>query len=60
MIQRGPTRIYPEGHIGRIQATFWNNHIPIEVGDIMATEDPIALQAPLSAILMKRFKDEHE
>ena len=60
MVQRGPTRVYPEGHIGKLQKTFWNDHLPVEVGDIMSSEDPIALQAPLSALLLKKFKDEHE
>lgn len=60
MIQRGPTRVYPEGHVGRVQKMFWNDTNTVELADIMTTEDPIALQAPLSALLLKQFKDEHE
>ncbi|KAJ7508521.1 hypothetical protein B0H11DRAFT_1704238 [Mycena galericulata] len=60
IIQRGPTRIYPGEHITTIQALFWNEQIPVEVGDVMATEDPIVLQAALSELVLGRLKDSHE
>ncbi|KAJ7762375.1 hypothetical protein DFH07DRAFT_814148, partial [Mycena maculata] len=60
MVQRGPTRIYPGAHIAAIQAPFWNEQIPVEVGDVMATEDPIVLQSTLSALVLKTLKDNHD
>lgn len=49
IVQRGATRVYPQKHISTMQATFWNETLPIEVGDITASEDPIALQSTLCA-----------
>ncbi|KAJ7146320.1 hypothetical protein C8R44DRAFT_757149 [Mycena epipterygia] len=60
MVQRGPTRIYPQAHIAAAQALFWNAEIPVEVGDVMATEDPVVLQATLSALLLRGLKDAHD
>ncbi|KAF7347348.1 hypothetical protein MVEN_01490500 [Mycena venus] len=60
MIQRGPTRIYPQAHISAILGFFWNTEIPVEVGDVMATEDPVVLQATLSALLLGQMKDKHD
>lgn len=60
MVQRGPTRIYPQAHIAAVQAMFWNTEIPVEVGDVMATEDPVVLQATLSALLLRGLKDADE
>ncbi|KAF7302875.1 hypothetical protein MKEN_01249700 [Mycena kentingensis (nom. inval.)] len=41
MIQRGPTRIYHQSHIIELQKPFWGGGMPIEVGDVLATEDPV-------------------
>jgi cation diffusion facilitator CzcD-associated flavoprotein CzcO len=60
MIQRGPTRIYPQAHIEAMQAPFWNSHMPVEVGDIISSEDPIVLQAALSKLMLGRMRDEYE
>ncbi|KAJ7045048.1 hypothetical protein C8F04DRAFT_1249492 [Mycena alexandri] len=60
IVQRGPTRIYPQEHITAGQAVFWNSKIPVEVGDVMATEDPIVLQAALSELVLGRMKDNHD
>ncbi|KAJ7665075.1 hypothetical protein DFH06DRAFT_307713 [Mycena polygramma] len=60
MVQRGPTRIYPQAHISALQATFWNTEIPVDVGDVMATEDPVVLQAALCALVLGRMKDAHD
>ena len=53
LIQRSPTRIYAPEHIAGIQKLFWNDKSPAEVGDIITTEDPVALQEKLSALIMK-------
>jgi len=60
MIQRGPTRIYPQDHITAVLNFFWNTETPVEVGDIMATEDPVVLQATLSALVLRQMKDNHD
>ncbi|KAJ7144850.1 hypothetical protein C8R43DRAFT_1130275 [Mycena crocata] len=60
MIQRGPTRIYPQAHIASMQAMFWNAQIPVEVGDAMATEDPVVLQAALTELVLRRLKEAHD
>ncbi|KAJ7757550.1 hypothetical protein B0H16DRAFT_1537038 [Mycena metata] len=60
IVQRGPTRIYPQDHITAGQALFWNPEIPVEVGDVMATEDPIVLQAALNELFLGRMKDNHD
>ncbi|KAJ7157173.1 hypothetical protein C8R46DRAFT_1113683 [Mycena filopes] len=60
MVQRGPTRIYPQEHITTSQAFFWNAEIPVEVGDVMATEDPLVLQAALSELVLGRMKDSYD
>jgi cation diffusion facilitator CzcD-associated flavoprotein CzcO len=60
MVQRGPTRIYPQAHIEEVQAMFWNAHLPVEEGDVMSTEDPVVLQATLSTLVMAQLKDSHE
>ncbi|KAJ6541796.1 hypothetical protein B0H19DRAFT_1174664 [Mycena capillaripes] len=60
MVQRGPTRIYPQAHISAVQAIFWNAEIPAEVGDVMSSEDPVVLQATLSALVMNNFKNDHD
>ncbi|KAF8204468.1 hypothetical protein K438DRAFT_1819954 [Mycena galopus ATCC 62051] len=60
IIQRGPTRIYPQEHIRNIQAIFWNPETPVEVGDVMSTEDPVVLQATLTNLIMNRMKDNHD
>ncbi|KAJ6520400.1 hypothetical protein C8R45DRAFT_955016 [Mycena sanguinolenta] len=52
MIQRGPTRIYPQEHILTVQALFWNTEMPVEVGDVISTEDPMVLQATLNELVM--------
>ncbi|KAF7307519.1 hypothetical protein MIND_00546500 [Mycena indigotica] len=59
MIQRGATRIYPQEHITRVQARFWNDDIPVEVGDSMATEDPMVLSAALSSIVLKQLQNSY-
>ncbi|KAJ7069046.1 hypothetical protein B0H15DRAFT_871291 [Mycena belliarum] len=60
LVQRGPTRVYPSAHIGALQAAFWNADLPVEAGDVMATEDPIALQAVLSTLVLRRLRDAHD
>ncbi|KAF7337740.1 hypothetical protein MSAN_02247600 [Mycena sanguinolenta] len=60
IIQRGPTRIYPQEHIKTVQALFWNTEMPIEVGDIISTEDPMVLQATLSELVMSQLKATYE
>lgn len=60
MVQRGPTRIYPDTHIANVQLQFWNDQQPVEIGDIMTSEDPMALQAPLNAKLLGSYKEQHE
>ncbi|KAJ7242573.1 hypothetical protein B0H12DRAFT_1236708 [Mycena haematopus] len=60
IIQRGPTRIYPQEHIQKVLGLFWNAETPIEVGDVISTEDPIVLQAALSQLVMGQLKDNHE
>ncbi|KAF7337737.1 hypothetical protein MSAN_02247300 [Mycena sanguinolenta] len=56
IIQRGPTRIYPQEHAKTVQALFWNTEMPIEVGDVIATEDPMVLQATLSELVLGQLK----
>lgn len=53
IVQRGPTRIYAPGHIAGLQKLFWNENSNAEQGDQITTEDPIALQEKLSALVMK-------
>ncbi|KAJ6611488.1 hypothetical protein B0H10DRAFT_2224004 [Mycena sp. CBHHK59/15] len=60
MVQRGPTRIYPQAHIAAVQALFWNDALPVEVGDVMSTEDPVVLQAALSALVLGRLRDSQD
>ncbi|KAJ7194736.1 hypothetical protein GGX14DRAFT_678380 [Mycena pura] len=60
MIQRGPTRIYPQEHILALQSTFWNAHIPVEFGDVIATEDPIVLQAALGSLVLRQLTDAYD
>ncbi|KAJ7762344.1 hypothetical protein DFH07DRAFT_814018 [Mycena maculata] len=60
MVQRGPTRIYVQAHITALLAPFWNEQIPVEVGDVMATEDPIVLQSAMNALGLKTLKDNHD
>ncbi|KAJ6486047.1 hypothetical protein C8R47DRAFT_1128827 [Mycena vitilis] len=60
MVQRGQTRIYPQAHISALQSTFWNTEIPVDVGDVMATEDPVVLQAALCSLVLGRMKDAHD
>ncbi|KAF7302460.1 hypothetical protein HMN09_00880100 [Mycena chlorophos] len=60
MVQRGPTRIYPQQHIFNMLTHFWNDQIPVEVGDVMATEDPMVLNASLSALALGFMKDAHD
>jgi hypothetical protein len=60
MVQRGPTRIYHQDHIAEMQALFWNTEIPVEEGDVMATEDPVVLQVALNALVLRQLKEKHE
>lgn len=60
VVQRGPTRIYAPDHIKNIQKIFWNDETGADYGDAMTTEDPVALQHTLSALLMKMYKDEYD
>ncbi|KAJ7492073.1 hypothetical protein FB451DRAFT_1501505 [Mycena latifolia] len=60
MVQRGPTRIYPQAHVAAVQKVFWNEERPVELGDVMSTEDPVVLQAALSALVLGRLKDSHD
>lgn len=60
MVQRGPTRIYPAAHIESVQKMFWNKQFGADGGDVMAGEDPTALQAPLSALLLENLRAAHE
>ncbi|KAJ7919317.1 hypothetical protein B0H13DRAFT_1989290 [Mycena leptocephala] len=60
MVQRGPTRIYHQDHIAEMQALFWNTEIPVEEGDVMATEDPVVLQVALNALVLRQLKEKHD
>ncbi|KAJ7664931.1 hypothetical protein B0H17DRAFT_1211080 [Mycena rosella] len=60
MVQRSATRVYPQAHIAAIQARFWNAELPVEAGDVMATEDPVVLQAELSNLVLGRLKDSYD
>ncbi|KAJ6601257.1 hypothetical protein DFH09DRAFT_1271045 [Mycena vulgaris] len=60
MVQRGPTRIYPQAHIASMLTRFWNAEIPVDVGDAMATEDPVVLQAALTSLVLRKLKDAHD
>lgn len=60
MVQRGHTRIYPQGHIASAQLHFWNDKAGADLGDIMTSEDPLVLQASLSSIVLNNLRDNHE
>ncbi|KAJ7067347.1 hypothetical protein C8F01DRAFT_1342249 [Mycena amicta] len=60
LIQRGPTRIYPQEHITAALTHFWNDEIPVEEGDVMATEDPVVLGASLSKLMLREMRDAHD
>ncbi|KAF7345771.1 hypothetical protein MVEN_01597700 [Mycena venus] len=60
IIQRGPTRIYPQEHITALLNSFWNSETPVEVSDVMAAEDPVVLQATLGALMLARMKDNYD
>lgn len=60
IVQRGATRIYAPGHIAGLQKLFWNENSNAEMGDQITTEDPIALQEKLSALLMKHQTDAYD
>lgn len=60
MVQRGPTRIYPDSHTAISQLHFWNDKAPAELGDVASSEDPLVLQAALSAVLLDGLKRKHE
>lgn len=60
MIQRGPTRIYPSDHITQVQLMFWNDKGGADLGDVITSEDPVVLQAALSAQILKELKDRHK
>ena len=60
MIQRGPTRIYPPAHIASCQLMVWNDKEGAEVGDNLSSEDPLALQAALSKLVLGELRDSHE
>ncbi|KAJ7708782.1 hypothetical protein B0H17DRAFT_365221 [Mycena rosella] len=60
MVQRSPTRVYPPGHVSAVLGVLYNTETPLEVGDTRAGEDPIVLQAEISAIVLGRLKDRHD
>lgn len=60
IVQRGATRIYAPGHIAGLQKLFWNENSTAEMGDQITSEDPIALQEKLSALLMKHQTDAYD
>lgn len=60
VVQRGPTRIYAPHHITKVQKRFWNDETGAEYGDIVATEDPVVLNASLSSLVMKMQKEAHD
>lgn len=60
MVQRGPTRIYPAAHIEALQTRFWTEENGADLGDIITSEDPIALQWPLQDAALTELKNAHE
>lgn len=52
LVQRGPTRVYAEGHVQSFQEAFYNKDSPAVRADQTLSEDPMALQAPLAAHVM--------
>lgn len=43
-----------------LQKLFWNENSPADVGDQITTEDPVALQEKLSALVMKHQTDAYD
>jgi len=60
LVQRGPTRVYAEGHVQSFQEVLYNEKSPAVRGDQLATEDPMALQAPLVAHVLNEQTKSHD
>ena len=60
LIQRGHTRVYPQGHIGAAQDFLWQEGTPTEVADTISSQDPLKLQAQLSEVIMDQLQDGYD
>ena len=62
MVQRGATRVYPEGHLAEIKKPFWNNNSSPDIGDTLTTKDPVVLQSAVTSaaflLLSKTFESD--
>lgn len=43
MIQRGETRVYTQEHIEQLLDLFWSKDTPVEICDVVGSEDPMKL-----------------
>lgn len=60
LVQRGATRIYAPPHVAQFQEIFYNKDSPATRGDQLTTEDPVSLQAPLSACILNAQTKSHK
>lgn len=60
LVQRGASRVYPPGHVGKGMQALWNGVRSVACADQTALENPVALQHPLSLLSFKKMSDEHD